>query len=140
MIKNLIKYTTSLEFRRLVLIAILGAILGFITYEIIYYFNPFTPKATLSWILAFIIGTARQHALHRHFTFLFKTHYWESLYRAYILDFGVLIITTAINWFLTVVIHLNHRLAWFCCLVITALISLIFLKQFVFKNTVNQKS
>lgn len=128
------KYIKSKEFTRMVSIAILGAIIGFITYEIIYYFNPFSPKATLSWILAFIIGTARQHALHRHFTFLFKTHYWESLYRAYILDFGVLVSTSALNWFLTEIIHADHRLAWFSCLVLTAIISLIFLKQFVFKK------
>ena len=128
------KYIKSKEFTRMVSIAILGAIIGFITYEIIYYFNPFSPKATLSWILAFIIGTARQHALHRHFTFLFKTHYWESLYRAYILDFGVLVSTSALNWFLTEIIHVDHRLAWFSCLVLTAIIGLIFLKQFVFKK------
>lgn len=128
------KYIKSKEFTRMVSIAILGAIIGFITYEIIYYFNPFSPKATLSWILAFIIGTARQHALHRRFTFLFKTHYWESLYRAYILDFGVLVSTSALNWFLTEIIHADHRLAWFSCLVLTAIISLIFLKQFVFKK------
>ena len=128
------KYIKSKEFTRMVSIAILGAIIGFITYEIIYYFNPFSPKATLSWILAFIIGTARQHALHRHFTFLFKTHYWESLYRAYILDFGVLVSTSALNWFLTEIIHVDHRLAWFSCLVLTAIMSLIFLKQFVFKK------
>ena len=134
MIKKPIKYIKSKEFTRMVSIAILGAIIGFITYEIIYYFNPFSPRATLSWILAFIIGTARQHALHRHFTFLFKTHYWESLYRAYILDFGVLVSTSALNWFLTEIIHVDHRLAWFSCLVLTAIISLIFLKQFVFKK------
>jgi len=122
------------------LIALLGALIGLITYEIIYYFNPFNPKATLSWILAFTIGTVRQHALHRRFTFLFKPPYWKSLYRAYLLDFGVLIFSSLLNWFLTVILHWHHRLAWLCCLALTSLTGLLFLKQYVFKNTTNPKS
>jgi len=120
-------------------IACFGALLGLITYEIIYYFNPFSPKATLSWGLAFVIGTARQHALHRRFTFLFKTHYWESLYRAYVLDFGVLFLSSLLNWFLTEIIHVNHRIAWGCCLLLTAFMGLLFLKPYVFKEKMSSK-
>ena len=118
----------------MIIIAFLGALIGLITYEIIYYLNPFNPRATLSWVLAFLIGVTRQHALHRHFTFLYKTPYWKSLYRAYVLDFGDLIFGAALNWFLTVILHLHHRIAWGCCLLLTALISLLFLKQYVFKS------
>ena len=121
----------------MIIIAFIGALVGLITYEIIYFINPFTPKATLSWGFAFFIGVARQHALHRHFTFLYKTPYWKSLYRAYILDSGVLALTSILNWFLTIILHLHHRLAWVCCLLLTGLISLLLLKQYVFKATMN---
>ena len=140
MIKKFIKYTKSQEFVRMLLIALLGVLLGFITYEIIYYFNPFSPRASLSWILAFIIGTARQHALHRHFTFLFKTNYWKSLYRAYVLDFGVLILSSLLNWFLTEILNVHHIIAWGFCLLLTALIDLLLLKYYVFEDKTTLKT
>jgi putative flippase GtrA len=122
---------------RMLIIAVIGVILGFITYEIVYCLNPFSPKATISWILAFIIGIARQHALHRQFTFSHKTSYFKSLYRAYIVDVGALVFSTGLNWFLSEMLHMNHRLVWACCLVSTALISLVFLKKYIFKTEVN---
>ena len=131
--KILFAYKRFPENVRLILTAIVGALIGYITYEIIYYFNPFSPKASSSWFLAFIIGVARQHALHRWLTFSHKTSYWKSLFRAYIMYSGSLFISSGLNWFLTEIVSLNHRLAWGCCLITTALISLIFLKKYVFK-------
>lgn len=125
------------ETLRMLVIATIGMILSLITYEIIYEFNPFSPKATISWIIAFIIGIARQHALHRHFTFSHKTSYFKSLYRAYIVDIGSLVFSTGLNWFLSEILQFNHRLVWACCLVSTALISLVFLKKYIFKTEMN---
>ncbi|AXG69892.1 GtrA-like protein [Kordia sp. SMS9] len=121
----------------MLIIAVIGAVLGFVTYEIVYYFNPFSPRATISWIFAFIIGIARQHALHRQFTFSHKTSYFKSLYRAYVVDIGALVFSTGLNWLLAEALHLNHRLVWGICLASTALISLVFLKKYIFKPIVN---
>ena len=118
---------------RMVLVAIIGVLIGLITYEIVYFFNPFEPKATTSWFIAFIIGIARQHGLHRSLTFSYKTVYWRSLIRAYIMYSGSLLIGTGLNWLLTEMMFVNHRIAWACCLLTTALISLLFLKRYVFK-------
>ena len=123
------------ETTRLLIIAALGVILGFITYEIVYYLNPFSPKATISWILALIIGIARQHALHRYFTFSHQGSYFKSLYRAYIVDTVGLLFSTGLNWFLAEVLQLHHRLVWGICLLSSALISLVFLKKYIFKST-----
>lgn len=123
------------ENTRMVLTAIIGALLGLITYEIIYLINPFEPKASSSWFIANIINIARQHGLHRWLTFhTYKTRYWESLMRAYIMYSGSLIVGVGVNWLLTEVMGINHRIAWVCCLIITALISFFFLKRFVFKT------
>ncbi|WP_430409914.1 GtrA family protein [Kordia sp.] len=124
---------------RMLVIAVIGVISGFISYEIVYYLNPFSPKATVSWIVAFLIGIARQHALHRHFTFQHKTAYFKSLYRAYIVDIGALFFSTGLNWFLSEIVNLNHRIVWICCLLSTALFSLILLKRYIFKVPANSE-
>jgi hypothetical protein len=44
---------------RLVCTAIIGAGIGWVTYEIIYWINPLVQsRATTSWALAFLIGVA----------------------------------------------------------------------------------
>jgi putative flippase GtrA len=116
----------------------MGALIGFITYEIIYFLNPINPKASSSWFIAFVIGVARQHALHRWLTFLHKTPYWKSLGRAYVMYSGSLFLSSALNWVLTEKMLIHHRIAWGLCLIVTALISLIFLKNYVFKTSKKQ--
>lgn len=130
-----LQFYKQLEYVRMSVIAIIGAISGFITYEIIYYLNPFSPRATLSWLVAFIIGIARQHALHRRFTFFHKGPYFKSLYKAYIVDIGALLYSSGLHWFLSEILHLDHRLTWVICLLSTTLISVLFLKKYVFKVT-----
>ncbi len=119
---------------RMLVVALTGVVLGFITYEILYYINPFSPKGTISWVVAFLIGIARQHALHRYFTFQLKTSYFKSLFRAYVVDVGALFFSTGLNWFLSEILHWNHRTVWVCCLLSTAFISLILLKRYIFKT------
>jgi putative flippase GtrA len=122
---------------RMVVTAIIGAIIGLITYEIIYALNPLQPRATTSWALAFAIGIARQHALHRWLTFHHNaTPYWPSLGRAYVMYSGSAAAGTLLNWVLTVGLGINHRLAWVICLFTTAAISLIFLKRYVFRSKI----
>ncbi|PTX63581.1 putative flippase GtrA [Kordia periserrulae] len=122
---------------RMLIIAGIGVILGFLTYEVMYYVNPFSPKATLSWIAAFVIGIVRQHALHRKFTFSHKGSYVKSLYKAFVVDVGALIFSTVLHLFLVEVLQFHHRWVWGICLLSTALISLIFLKTYVFKRSVS---
>jgi len=119
----------------MVIVATLGALTGLITYEIIYFFNPFEPKASSSWFIASIVNIARQHGLHRWLTFSHKVNYWRSLSRAYIMYSGSILIGVALNWFLVEELFVNHRIAWVFCLIITALISFFFLKRYVFKQT-----
>jgi putative flippase GtrA len=125
-------YQQMPEKLRLVTTAVIGALLGLVTYEIIYALNPFTPRAPTSWFLAFAIGIARQHALHRWLTFTYHTPYWRSLARAYVMYSGTAVIGTFLNYGLTQWLGVNHRLAWLICLLNTAMISLVFLKRFVF--------
>ncbi len=127
-------YKTLPENVRLILTAIIGAIIGFVTYEIIYFFNPIEPRASSSWFIAFFLDVFRQHALHRWLTFDIKTHYWKSLLRAYIMYSSALITTTGLNFALTKMLLMNHQLAWLICILLKALISLIFLKKYVFKK------
>jgi putative flippase GtrA len=117
---------------RMVTTAVIGALLGLITYEIIYALNPFTPRAPTSWALAFAIGIARQHALHRWLTFTHRTPYWQSLGRAYVMYSGSAAVGTLLDWVLTQWLGINHRVAWLVCLMTTATISLVFLKRYVF--------
>jgi putative flippase GtrA len=117
---------------RMVTTAVIGALLGLITYEIIYALNPFIPRAPTSWALAFAIGIARQHALHRWLTFTHRTPYWQSLGRAYVMYSGSAVVGTLLDWMLTQWLGVNHRVAWLVCLMTTATISLVFLKRYVF--------
>jgi len=128
------KFNNLPEIVRMIIIAVVGAGIGFISYELIYYVNPLETRASSSWAFAFIIGVFRQHALHRHFTFSDEKPYWKSLIRAYIMYSGALFITSGLNWYLTEVQMINHRLAWVTCLILSALISLVFLKKYVFRQ------
>ncbi len=135
--KNTVEISTpkmlKTEHSRLIFNACFGAVLGYFTYEIIYWMNPFVPKATSSWMLAFLIGVMRQHALHRYYTFRSTSPYLLSLFRAYLMYSGSLVLGAALNYVLIEILHFHHRIGWIACLLITAAISLFFLKRFVFK-------
>ena len=117
---------------RMVIVAIAGALIGLLTYHILYLLIPFQPRATIAWGISFFIGIARQHALHRSFTFTHPSPYWGSLMRAYIMYSGSAATGLAINYTLTQVCGVSHLTAWLVCLVTTASISFIFLKKKVF--------
>ena len=126
------RYHRLPETVRMVLTANLGALTGWVTYEIVYLVNPLLPRATTSWTIAFLVGVPRQHALHRWLTFTHKTPYWPSLGRAYVMYSASLLFGTGLDWVLTEPLGVHHRVAWLCCLVMTALISLFLLRSFVF--------
>lgn len=128
----LARYHALPEKVRMVLTAILGALTGLVTYEIFYALDPFEPRATTAWTASFLVGIARQHGLHRLLTFTHPTPYWRSLRRAYVMYSGTLLWGTGLNWVLTEKLGVGHQVAWFCCLMSTATISLFLLKRFVF--------
>ncbi len=134
----LARYRALPELPRMALTALLGALTGLVTYEIIYRLNPFEPRATSSWTLSFLLGVVRQHALHRSLTFSGEADrrgaYWPSLGRAYVLYSGSLLWGTGLSYVLTEGLGLHHRLSWLLCLLSTAAISLVFLKRFVFRR------
>lgn len=118
---------------RMIISALLGAMIAWLTYEIIFYVNPLTQlRAVTSWAIAFGIGVFRQHALHRYLTFLHRTPYWESLWKAFYFYSISAIIGAINNLIQTEVLHLNHRFAWLSCLLITSMLSLFGLKRMVF--------
>ncbi len=134
---NLDRFVTSYhqlpEKVRLVLTATLGATIGWVTYEVLYWLNPLTRyRATTSWGLSFLVGVARQHGLHRWLTFTHKSPYWRSLGRAYLYYSVSALLGALTNYYLTVILGVHHRLAWLVCLGFTALISVFFLKRLVF--------
>jgi putative flippase GtrA len=118
----------------MVINAIFGAFIGFLTYEFIYVFNPFQPRATSSWFIASVTGIARQHGIHRWLTFSSSSNYWISLRRAYVMYSGSIVLGLSLNWLLVEIIHLEHTLAWLCGLIVSSIISLIFLKKYVFQT------
>jgi putative flippase GtrA len=127
------------ERARMVCTALIGAAIGWLSYEIVYFLNPFEPRAPLSWVIAYTIGIARQHGLHRWLTFSSRASYWPSLGRAYLMYAGTAVAGTLLNGLLTGMFGLHHRLAWLLCLFTTALLSLVFLKRFVFAGAVEPR-
>jgi branched-subunit amino acid ABC-type transport system permease component len=134
------RYRALPEPVRIIVTAFIGAAVGFATYQLIYAFNPLEPRTTTSWLLAFLVNIVRQHGLHRRLTFLNSGPYWPSLRRAYVMYSGSAVATTALNWFLTTFSSLNHNVIWAICMGLTATISLLFLKRFVFGIEANQVS
>lgn len=127
------RYQAWPEPMRIIATAFIGAAIGYATYRLVYAVNPLQPRTTTSWLVTFIANIARQHGLHRSLTFEHSGPYWPSLRRAYVMYAGTAIATTALNWYLTVARGLSPDLAWVICMALTAAISLIFLKRFVFK-------
>ena len=120
---------------RMMLTAMIGAGIGWITYEIIYRLIPtFSYRATTSWALAFTIGVVRQHALHRTLTFAEHTPYLSSLGRAYLFYALAAFCGVFLNYTLTMRLGKNHHIAWLACLLLTGLLSFFFLKRMVFNG------
>jgi putative flippase GtrA len=117
---------------RLAIVAVLGALIGLITYELIYWINPFQPRASVSWLTSFAIGVPRQYSLHRWLTFGADLPYGPRLARAYVLYAAIAVVTTGLNWLLVEQLNVAHRLAWLACITTTGLINAFVLKPLVF--------
>jgi len=120
------------ETPRLILVAVTGSLIGLLIYELIYYVNPFEPRASTSWFLSYLVGVVRQHALHRWLTFADDGPYWQSLGRAYVLYTSLLVLTTLLNYVLVEYLQLNHHVVWLICISVVGAINLFALKRFVY--------
>jgi putative flippase GtrA len=130
----LVQFRRLPETTRLVLVAILGALIGLVTYEIVYFFNPFEPRAPSSWLVSFAIGVPRQFSLHRWLTFDSDVPYGPRLARAYVLYSAIAVMTTGLNWLLVEQFGIAHHLAWLACITTTGLINLFALRRVVFHS------
>ena len=119
---------------RLAIVAVLGALIGLVTYELIYFINPFQPRAPSSWLVSFAIGVPRQYSLHRWLTFDSGVPFGPRLARAYVLYASIAVVTTALNWLLVEQLAVPHRLAWLACVTTTGLINAFALKWLVFRE------
>jgi putative flippase GtrA len=117
---------------RLLLVALLGASIGLATYQLIYWVNPFEPRAPTSWLASFLVGVPRQYSLHRSLTFRSDVPYAPHLARAYALYACVAVVTTSLDWLLVVRHSVPHHLAWLACISTTGLINFFALKPLVF--------
>jgi hypothetical protein len=117
------------------LTAIIGASFGWATYELFYWLNPWVRyRATTSWGAAWVVSVWRQHALHRWLTFRSRAPYGKSLRRAYLFALATGALGVVVNLQLTGAMGLPHRAAWAVGLVISALMSLLFLKRAVYRE------
>ena len=120
---------------RLVLTGLLGALLGWITYELLYGLNPFTRyRATSSWAANWVLSVWRQHGLHRWLTFASRAPYARSLGRAFAFYAVSGILGAWANFELVFGLGVHHRTAWLVCLAGGGLISLLFLRTFVHRE------
>jgi putative flippase GtrA len=117
---------------KLVIVAVLGALIGLVTYELVYLVNPFEPRAPTSWLASFAIGVPRQYSLHRWLTFESSVPFGPRLARAYVLYATIAALTTGENWLLVEQLGLDHRLAWLACVTTTGLINFFALKRLIF--------
>ena len=125
---------------RVALVAGIGTVASFVTYEFVFYFNQIEPRATTSWAISFFIGVFRQHHLHWLLSFhAAKSHYAESLGRDWIASLFVLAFSVALNYALTQKLAMYHRLAWAICLICAAGIEYALLKFFVFRKSRTSK-
>ena len=88
-------------------------IIGWFVYNIIYYLNPLPHRATSSWFIAYLFAVWQQHGMHWKFTFdNRRLPYLESLRNAYGAYSVGLILSTAVNYFLTESAEINIQIAW----------------------------
>ena len=121
------------ELERVAIAAAIGTVLAWLTYELIFYLNPFEPRATSSWTVAFVIGVFRQHHLHRTLSFPGTVRsYSGSLRRVSAMALLVLVIGTSLNYWFVQSLQIHHRVAWAGCLVSVAALEYALMKFFVF--------
>lgn len=131
--RSIARFRERSEFVKVVIIAVIGTVLSWATYEIVFWVNPFEPRATVSWGMSFTIGIFRQHHLHRTLTFpRNELSYGATLRRDFVASLGIALLSTSFNYLLTEVFELYHRGAWVACALLVAGIEYLLMKTFIF--------
>ena len=135
MILLLIKRFWEHQFLRYATVGFFGLVIGFLIYNVIYFFNPDNKyRATSSWIVAYLLGVLRQHALHFHLTFKSSNqNYFSSLFSAYGAYSVGLIFSTIINYISITTFSLHHQLVWVISVSSSVAINYILLRDKVFQ-------
>ena len=129
------------EFVRVCITATIGTALAWATYEIVFFLNPLDPKATTSWGIAFGIGILRQHHLHRTLSFPKNgVPYGLSLWRDVLASIGILVASVSLNFALTEMGEIHHRIAWAICLTSVAVFDYLMMKFFVFRRASSERA
>ena len=113
------------EFVRFTLSGMIGTLLDYIAYKILYDSEIFPVfRATLSWTIAYTLSVIWQHALHSVFVFggFGGMGYFKSLGTMYVAYGGSIILSPAINWGLVEFAKFPHQHAWVGTLVITGML------------------
>lgn len=132
---------TQHEVLRVGIVAAIGTIASYVTYEVVFFFNDIEPRATTSWTISFVIGVFRQHHLHRYLSFPKTTARYEvTLKRGWFASFLVLVVSVALNYYLTEILSMHHRVAWGACLLSAAGFEYGLLKYFVFRKSKQRRS
>jgi putative flippase GtrA len=119
---------------RFAVVGLGGIAIGFVVYNLIYWANPFEPRATISWAFASVVGVWRQHGLHRLLTFQDRrAHYATSLGLAYVAYSIGIVGSTALNWWLTQFLNFHHLLAWLLCVASAVVVNYFLLERVAFR-------
>ncbi len=131
--RSIARYRGLPERMRLGLAALIGVALGWVTYELVHLLNPLRAyRATTSWGAAWFVSVWRQHALHHWLTFSSSLPYGRGLRRAYLLAAVSGGLGVVVNLQLTGPLGVHHRVAWLIGVGLSGLVSLAFLKRFVY--------
>lgn len=129
------------EIFRVGIVAAIGTVASYVTYEVVFYVNMIEPRATTSWVISFVIGVFRQHHLHRYLAFPKATaRYKVTLQREWLASLIVLIFSAGLNFYLTQKLSFHHRVAWATCITSAAGVEYGLLKFFVFRRARKRKS
>ncbi len=125
------------EKSRFIIVGGFGALISLVTYSLIYRILPFGNKATIAWVLGYLISIIQQHSLHRKFTFFSNEESFISeLIRAYVAYSLGLVISTAVHAFLTINMLIHHYISWFISTGVAVISNYLTLKFFVYNRGV----
>jgi len=124
------------QLKRYLISGTIGNLIGWIIYNSIYLINPIIwNKATISWVIGYIVGVALQHDIHYRWTFLeSNTPYTKSLFSSYIAYSFGFVISTFVLYILVERLYVYLQISWLCAVLSGVLANYFFLKEHVFKS------
>ncbi|KAL9656300.1 hypothetical protein ABK040_007913 [Willaertia magna] len=121
--------------------ALIGTILFYILYEFCftYIFSTLIENQSLRssacWFISYSISIWWQYMLHVKIVFGKRDDYWSTLGRTYLIYGISMIISTILNYLLT--LFIDHRLAWISTLVFTGIVNYFLVSRLAFVDNKN---